>query len=214
MVDILLVRHGETRWNREEIFRGRSDIPLNEFGRRQAEALGKSLLKWNLKEPLFISGPLSRAYETAYIAASAFNREENIIKEDGFNDIRFGEWEGKTLAQVEENYSELYALWKKTPGKVNFPGGENLDTVADRAEKTIYRLARGNPERSKIIVSHRAVIKALLCRLLGLGSDSFWKLGQGTACINELKFTGSEFILIKLNDTCHLQLLGEDIKDF
>jgi len=214
MVDILLIRHGETKWNREQIFRGQSDIPLNEFGRRQAKALGEALNKWDLRRPQFITSPLSRASETASIAAAFFNQEKDIIVDEAFNDISFGEWEGKTAAQIESSYPELYKQWQIEPGKVNFPGGENLDAAAVRAEKGIYRLGRTDTTKTKVIVSHRAINKALLCRLLGLAQDSFWKLQQSTACINELSFTGSGFILIKLNDTCHLQQLGTDKKDF
>lgn len=214
MVNILLIRHGETRWNREEIFRGQSDIPLNDFGCKQAEMLGNALLKWGLNQPQFITSPLSRAYETASIAAAAFNLENEIITEEAFNDICFGEWEGKTVNEIEENYPEMYRRWKKEPGKVKFPGGESLDKAAERAEKGIYRLARGDINKTKVIISHRAINKALLCRLLGLTSNSFWKLQQNTACINELAFTGSGFILVKLNDTCHLQELGKDKGDF
>lgn len=214
MVDILLLRHGETKWNREQIFCGQSDIPLNDFGHKQAEALGEALQKWDLIHPQFITSPLSRASETASIAAAVFNQEEEIIVEEVFNDICFGEWEGKTAAQIENSYPELYKRWQSEPGKVNFPGGENLGAAADRAEKGIYHIGRTDTGRTKVIISHRAVNKALLCRLLGLGQDSFWKLQQNTACINELAFTGSDFILVKLNDTCHLQQLGTDKKDF
>ncbi len=213
MADILLIRHGETRWNQEEIFRGQADIPLNDFGRRQAGALGEALFQWKLKDPQFFSSPLSRAYETACIAAAFYKQEKRIVKEEAFNDICFGKWEGKTLPQVRESYPELFALWEKEPEKVTFPGGESLDAIADRTEKAIYRLAFARPHKTKVIISHRAVNKTLLCRLLGLGSNAFWKLRQNTACINELNFTEAGFILVKLNDTCHLMSLGKDQSD-
>lgn len=214
MTNILLIRHGETLWNREEIFRGQADVPLNDFGRSQAAALAEALLKRGLIDPQFVSSPLSRAYETASIAAAVFKRENKVIKEEAFTDICFGEWEGKNLPEVEDTYPDLYALWQKEPEKVTFPGGENLDTAADRAEKAIYRFARNHPDKTTVIVSHRAINKVLLCRLLGLGSNSFWKLRQNTACINELQFTGAGFILLKLNDTCHLNTLSQDKSDF
>ncbi len=214
MVNILLIRHGETRWNREEVFRGQSDIPLNDFGRRQAKALGNALLNWGLEQPQFITSPLSRAHETATIAAASFSQEKEIITEEAFIDICFGEWEGKTVKQVEKIFPEMYKQWKNNPGQVEFPGGESLDEAAERAEKRIFFIARKDPNKIKVIISHRAINKALLCRLLGLSSNSFWKLQQNTACINEMFFTGKEFILVKLNDTCHLQELGRDKKDF
>ncbi len=205
MVEILLIRHGETEWNREEIFRGHTDIPLNDNGRKQAKALGEYLLRWKLTDPLFISSPLARAYETAQLAASNISPGSEIIKTEDFKDICFGDWEGKTLPEVENKYPELYNLWKIEPGAVKFPGGESLDQVALRTESALYQIARNHREKTVVIVSHRAVNKALLCRLLGLTSNAFWKLQQHPSCVNELGFTGSDFILISLNDSCHLK---------
>ena len=214
MVDILLIRHGETKWNREEIFRGQTDIPLNDQGREQAKALGKSLLKWNLTDPRFLASPLARAYETAQLAASFISPGSEIVKAEAFKDICFGDWEGKTLPEVERKYPELYRQWKKEPGSVNFPGGESLDQVAHRTESALYRIARSHRRKTVVIVSHRAVNKTLLCRLLGLSSNAFWKLQQHSTCVNELQFTGSDFILIRLNDTCHLETLNKDATGF
>ncbi len=215
MTGIYLLRHGETEWNREEIFRGRSDIPLSDHGCRQAAALGKALAAAGLEDPVFVSGPLSRARETARIAAAACGSTDGGIREEeAFNDISFGEWEGKTLPQVASEYPELFKLWRESPQKVVFPGGESLDGTAARAEAALCRLAGSFPGKDLVIVSHRAVNKALLLRLLGFDSSAFWRLQQNTACLNELKYTGPEFIIVRLNDTCHLQDLGRDKSDF
>lgn len=216
MTVVFLLRHGETRWNREEVFRGRSDVPLNDFGRKQAKALGEALLSSGLvKNPAFIAGPLSRATETAQIVASALYADPaDILTEEAFNDICFGEWEGKTLPQVEQHYPELFKLWRDKPHEVSFPGGEKLDRVGERSEKALYRLVASYPDKELIIVSHRAVNKILLLRLLGLRAHAFWKIQQNTACLNELHYKDSEFILVRLNETCHLRDFGRDKGDF
>ncbi|HED24093.1 MAG TPA: histidine phosphatase family protein [Firmicutes bacterium] len=216
MTRLFLLRHGETKWNREEIFRGQSDIPLNGFGLRQAEALADTLSKADLKNPIFLSSPLKRAMKTAEIVASRF-AEAFVTADPAFIDLSFGEWEGKTLREIEGNYPELYKKWVENPGRVTFPGGENLATVAERAEKGICRAAEDYRENEPVIVAHRAVNKALLCRLLGLGQQAFWKLRQDTACLNELAYEGSSFILVRLNDTCHLNaisIMKQENRDF
>lgn len=212
MAVIYLLRHGETLWNREEIFRGRADIPLNEFGRRQAKELANVLEKVNLQDPVFITSPLSRARETAEIAA-AFNKTLGIIDNSAFIDICFGDWEGKALAEIKTGYPDLYRTWVEHPEKIVFPGGENLESAANRSEKGIREIIDANPNGNFIIVSHRAVNKALLCRLLGMGMEGFWKLRQDTACLNEIHFSKTTFTLVRLNDTCHLEAPGKDIKD-
>ncbi|MFO8192416.1 MAG: histidine phosphatase family protein [Bacillota bacterium] len=213
MTKLFLLRHGQTRWNREEIFRGRSDIPLDDFGRRQAGSLPEALSRAGLKNPIFLCSPLKRARETAEIIASRFTGSQ-VLADQSFIDLCFGEWEGKTLREIESNYPELYRMWVENPGEVNFPGGENLVKVADRAEEGIIRAAKENRESETIIVAHRAVNKALLCRLLGLSQQAFWKLRQDTACLNELEYTGNHFILIRLNDTCHLNTMKQESRDF
>ncbi|MGM0653416.1 MAG: histidine phosphatase family protein, partial [Bacillota bacterium] len=109
------------------------------------------------------------------------------------------------LKEIKQKYPELYQTWLEHPEKAVFPGGENLKKAADRAEEGIYRAAGNNPGGHTIIFAHRAINKVLLCRLLGLGEPGFWKIRQDTACLNELAYGSRNFILVKLNDTCHLQ---------
>lgn len=213
MMKVYLVRHGETEWNREDIFRGRADIPLNSFGRRQAESIADILNSFALVNPVFISSPLKRSRETAEIAAS-FLADAKVSNDSAFVDICFGQWEGKSLQEVEEEYPLLFKRWVEEPGKVLFPAGENLNIVADRAEKGLYHAVKNNQDREVVIVSHRAVNKALFCRLLGLTQHSFWKIRQDTACLNELDYEQGSFAIVRLNDTCHLRSLKRVEKDF
>ncbi|MDY6826896.1 MAG: histidine phosphatase family protein [Bacillota bacterium] len=213
MTKLFLLRHGQTSWNREEIFRGRADIPLDDFGRQQARALAEVLSRTGLKDPIFLCSPLARARETAEIVTSRF-AGSHVVTDRSFIDLCFGEWEGKTLREIEKNYPELYSMWVENPGEVTFPGGENLGKVADRAEEGIIRAAKENRESETVIVAHRAVNKALLCRLLGLSQQAFWKLRQDTACLNELEYADNHFILVRLNDTCHLDVIKQESRDF
>ena len=88
MVNIILIRHGETDWNTEQVFRGRIDVALNQVGLSQAEAVGLSL-KDRTIDALY-SSPLKRAFETAKMLAKGRNLE--IISEEGFIDINFGSY--------------------------------------------------------------------------------------------------------------------------
>lgn len=202
MSRIYLIRHGQTAWNKEEIFRGTIDVPLDDCGKKQAAALGKALQIRNLKDPLFLSSPLKRAAETAEIAAAFTGR--GIVAEQAFTDLNFGQWQGQAKAEVARRYPDLFREWLTDPQKVVFPGGESLADVTVRAEAALYRLAQKNQGRDLVIVTHRVVTKVLLCRLLGAGLGAFWKIKQDTACLNVLEYSGSAFVVESVNDTCHL----------
>lgn len=215
MGTIYLLRHGQTKWNKEEVFRGQYDISLNEVGREQARALGEALRLEGLKNPVFLSSPLSRARETAEIAANSIGLGKDHVEIDSsFLDISYGKWEGKTRKEVEKQYPKVYQTWVSDPEKVVFPGGESLGEAADRAEDGIYRAAQENLEGDTVIVAHRAVNIILLCRLLRAVGSAFWKIRQETGCINVLNYTNSTFVLVKVNEICHLRTMERDETDF
>jgi broad specificity phosphatase PhoE len=209
MNSIYLIRHGQTAWNREEIFRGTMDIQLNDFGRNQARAVGSELKKRNLNNPMFVSSPLGRARETAEIAAEAVS-SPLVTLEPALSDLDFGQWQGKSKADIAQLYPNLYKQWLAEPEHVIFPEGESLSAVAERAEAILLSLADSYRTCDLIIVSHRVVNKVLLCRLLGAGLSSFWIIKQDTACLNVLQYNGSSFTVNVINDTCHLRHLPQE----
>lgn len=211
---VYLVRHGRTSWNREEVFRGTIDIPLDDFGRLQAQAVGQELHRRGLIKPVFLSSPLQRAHETAQIACSFF-RHIRVRPEKAFTDLNFGEWQGMAKIEVSEKYPQLYRSWQEEPDHVVFPGGDKLDGICRRAEDALVGIAGENSDRDTVIVTHRVVIKVLLSRLLSNSLGAFWKIRQGTACINLLEWDGASFSVISMNDTCHLRELEKtDRSDF
>lgn len=214
MGTIYLIRHGRTEWNEKEVFRGQFDIPLDDFGRRQARALAETLQKRNLKDPLFFSSPLKRALETGQIASS-FLGKNSVQIEKGFTDLNFGIWQGMTKTQVEKEYPELYKIWLVDPARAAFPGGESLKEVAKRAKQALVSIARKYKERDVLIITHRVVNKVLLCSILEAGLNSFWKIRQDTACLNILAWEKDSFSVVLMNDTCHLRPLEvSDAGDF
>jgi len=208
MTTVYLVRHGQTAWNREEVFRGRADIPLNETGRKEALLTGDYLK--GVEVDSVYSSPLSRAVETAQAIARHQGKEVQIL--DGLMDIDFGQWQGVSHEEVRERYGELYRQWKDTPHLVRFPGGESLEAVRERALREIHEAIQNHVAETLVMVSHRVVNKILICGLLGLDNSHFWQIGQDTGCINVLEF-GEGFALRRLNDTSHLGAIeGERVR--
>lgn len=204
MTTIILIRHGETQWNREETFRGQADVPLNEKGLQQAESVAQATKQWKLAA--VYSSPLSRAIETAKAVARLHGLEVQV--EPRFIDLNYGEWEGLTVQQVEARYPDLYAQWQKHPEQVSAPKGEGLAQVRARAVPALEVIVSQHPDQTVAVVAHRVVNKVLLCAILGLDDSHFWQIRQDTCALNIFHATPDGYVLRLLNDQCHLRQGG------
>lgn len=202
MIEIILVRHGETEWNRQEIFRGRADIELSETGARQAELLAKYLSQAGIAA--IYSSPLKRALKTAEAIASYHGLE--VKTTSGLIDFDYGKWQGLPHQEVKERYRKLYAEWLKNPHRVKIPAGESLDDVRGRALGIVDRV-RHQHEGTVVLVSHRVVNKVLICALLGLDSAHFWNIKQDVGAITTFVCEDDRFILTRHNDTSFLKAI-------
>ena len=210
MTRLLLIRHGETQWNREEIFRGRVELPLTEEGIQQAEALAASLSGEKLAA--IYCSPLARTKQTAEILGRSAGLAPAPREE--FIDMSYGEWEGKPLAEVQRDYPKLFASWHRTPETFRPPGGESMQEVRARAFPALQALLAVHPGQTIAVVTHRVISKILLCAVMGLGDSAFWLIRQDPACLNIVEAEEGQFVIVRLNDTCHLRGLGRDRIDF
>lgn len=196
---LYFVRHGESEGNKEGLFRGRTDFPLTELGRRQAESVAHALKDINFS--LIVSSPLKRAYETAKFIA----RGKKIVVMDEFNNIYLAEWEGRKKEFIREKYPKEWQLWITEPEKLKLPGAETIDAVQERSINGIKKILREYKSGSVCIVTHRAVLKPLLSGLLGIKKPYFWRLHFDTASYSVVEYDERRgFTLIKLNITYHL----------
>jgi len=196
-MDIYIVRHGETQWNKEEVFRGRKDVPLNETGRKQAEQAGAYFRGIPVKR--IISSPLARAVETAAGISAATGVPVERMEE--LTDINFGIWEGLPLKEVEERYPDAFALWGISPDKVQIADGETLAEVRERISRGLARTA--GLAGAVVVVTHRAICKILVLSLLRMGNEHFWAMKYDPGSITLLEGNGAHFTLVFSNDTCH-----------
>ena len=201
MVMVILVRHGETAWNRREVFRGRADVELNERGREQAQALGAALEEHELET--VYSSPLRRAVETAEAIAKPHNIRVEI--EEGFIDFDYGRWQGLQLDEVRQRYPKLYQDWIERPHTVRMEGGESLRVLRRRAMGALRKVTKRHPDETVVIVAHRVVNKVILCAVLGLDNSHFWQIRQDTCAFNVLEWSQDRWVVRLFNDTCHLK---------
>lgn len=210
MTEIILVRHGETKWNAEEIFRGIIDIELNETGIKQAEFLAEYLSDVKIKA--IYSSPLKRALSTAEMIASHHQLRVEIAP--GLIDLDYGEWQGLPHQEVKDKYKELYSEWISRPDKVRMPAGESLDDVRERATGMVNDII-AKYEGTIILVTHRVVNKVLICALLGLDNSHFWNIRQDTCGITTFTYENKRFILTEHNNTSYLKPIQQaQLADF
>lgn len=206
MTNIYLVRHGQTAWNKEEIFRGRKDVALNETGRKEAGAAAEFFRGMDIRA--IYASPLARAWETATKIAALHPLEVRPLP--GLIDMSFGIWEGRSLEDVRTKDAERYRKWREEPHRLKLPGGESLDEVRSRSVAALEEVIGRHPEETIILVSHRVVNKVLICAVLGLDNSHFWQIGQDTTAINLIQYQKGRYVLSLLNETCHLKALHEE----
>ncbi len=210
MVKLILARHGETVWNVEKIYRGRKDVNLDEVGIRQAELLGNYLSNWELTT--IYSSPLRRAIETANIIARY--QKIGVHVADGLIDINYGEWQALPEQEVKRLYPTLHNDWHNNPHRVRMPGGESLEDVRKRAIEVVNDVL-SKYQGSVVLISHRVVIKVLICSLLGLDNSHFWNVKQDVGGITIFNYVDERLVLTRHNDTSHLKELQKpELDDF
>ena len=202
MTRFILVRHGQTTWNREERFRGQSDVPLNETGLSQASATARRIAAEWRPSAVYCS-PLLRARQTAQAIAESPGLP--VQPHPGLNDINFGLLQGLTVPEAAERWPDVVHTWFNTPHLAQPPGGERLGEVSRRAIAAVNELVTLHPGDTIVVVGHLVLNRVILLGITGLGLDRFWRIGQDTCAINVFDAEDGDFTLLTLNDTCHLK---------
>jgi len=205
---IVLVRHGQTVWNRGGTvrFRGRTDLALDDFGLRQAAVTARYVAnRWPV-EAVYAS-PMKRAVQTAQAIAEVHELDAEPF--EGLLDIDFGEWQGHSPEALRKEYPDLLRDWFEAPQTVQVPGGESLEDVRQRVVTGLDTVLNRHPGQAVAMVGHTVVNRVLLCAVLGLGNEHFWRLRQDTCGVNVFEVDEhGESVIVVLNDTGHLQGLS------
>lgn len=206
---LLLVRHGETEWNRVARFQGGIDVPLNENGRKQAQQAAEFLKDVSID--FAVSSPMLRPKETAELILKNHPHIQLELQEK-LKEINHGLWEGKLESEIKQEYADLLHQWQIAPETVQMPEGENLQQVWDRAiacwEAMIEAAGVSDTQlKTGLVVAHDAINKVILCHVLGLSPASIWSIKQGNGAVTVIDYPhGLEKapILQAMNITTHL----------
>lgn len=198
---VFLVRHGATELSTEDRFAGAVDVLLSDTGRNQARMLGYRLA--HEKVAAVYASPLKRTVETARLIAKPAGLDVATI--DAVREIAHGRWEGKTRADVEEEFADEYAKWEEDPYTFAPQGGESGLQVTARALPALLDLVQRHEGTRFVVVSHKATIRLLLSSLLGFDPRRYRdRLDQSPAALNILDFKDVAHARLTLfNDISH-----------
>ena len=201
MVTVILVRHGETEWNKlRRIQGGSSDTQLNQTGKKQAESLALRLKA----EPIqaIYSSPLQRALDTAQ-AIARYHRTEVEI-EPALKEIEAGGLEGTPIEQIGSRLDQLLTRGDESGSFFKKHGGESLAEVQQRAWGTIQSLVRQYPDGEIVVVSHYFTLLTIICSVLNLPLSHLGRLRIGPGSISTIVIDEQTLRLVLFNDSCHL----------
>jgi probable phosphoglycerate mutase len=197
----ILLRHGDTRLSPEHRFSGLSDEPLSAEGARQVRAAARRLAS-GARIDAIVSSPLQRAADTAAMVADELGL--SAATDDDLRETDYGEWEGFTIAELQDRWPEAVVAWQHDPGQAP-PGGESFADTSCRVNRARERILEKHQGQTVLVVSHVTPIKILLCRALGVPLLTMYRFYLGSACINEIQWHGNEFAAVRrVNDTSHL----------
>lgn len=175
-MELVCVRHGRTAWNAERRFQGQTDVPLDEEGLAQAQALAAHLAGEHFD--LAVSSDLIRARATAERICRGRDLELEFTPD--LREMRFGAWEGLTWDEIVRRWPELDERYEKSPRTYTAEGGESWEDVCARVERLLRRVAaRLTPQGRALIVCHAGVLHAIVHGVAGAAERAAGTTGVG-----------------------------------
>ncbi|MCH7606156.1 MAG: histidine phosphatase family protein [Chloroflexi bacterium] len=198
---LLLVRHGETEWNKLGKFQGQSDISLNLRGMDQARETAQALA--SDQYVALYSSPLCRTMQVADEIARVI--ETPVVPVRGLMEWDLGDLEGVTGAEMRADWPEVYASWRKDPGTTVMPNGESLAQLQKRAWQAVLHLEQAHSEDDVVVaVSHNFAIRTIVGKLLGMPLSNFHRMVLNLASICTIETETRGWRLVSYNSTGHL----------
>jgi len=203
---LILVRHGQTEWNRLRRYQGQSDIELNETGLKQAQQAAKQLAHEKIKA--IYCSDLKRARQTAEIIASKHNLTDTIHESPLLREMSFGDYEGLTFEEMGPKFQLIFSAapsWRSIGPNVRSPNGESIADLAARVKQfTREMLSKHAPDETIIIVAHGGPLQVLICQLLEIGLDHWWQIRLSGASISIVETYPQGTSVVLLNGVSHL----------
>ena len=199
---LYLLRHGQTTLSRDDNFCGSGlDPELTAEGLQMAQAFARyyQSKSW----AAIYASSLRRTMQTAQPLCDLL--QMRVEARDDLQEIAYGQWEGLSKETVAGKYNDDYVKWLADPARNAPTGGELATTVAERGLRVIHEIRERFAEGNVLIVSHKATIRILLCRLLGIDVSGFrYRLACPVSSLSTVEFTAQGPMLQTLADRSHL----------
>ncbi len=199
---LLLVRHGQSTWNREHRIQGQLDPPLSDEGRRQAAQLGRRLAGRPFSG--FYTSDLKRAHETAHVVGEAVGIEPKPMAE--LREIYLGEWEGLHTDELAVRYPEIWSGWTEEPDWDLVPGGEGSAAFEARVDGALDSIFKRHQEGDVLVVTHGGVIQIALHHVVGRPARGIFTFRIQNASVTVLERRSDRVVISGVNDIGHLDV--------
>jgi broad specificity phosphatase PhoE len=204
---LILIRHGETNWNREKKVQGLSDIELNETGVRQANRLALSLKDEEIKA--IYTSPLKRAHETARIVGRFHGASIHVRR--GLMEMNHGDFEGLHFHELRDRHQDFLTQWITDPALLGMPNGETLSELQGRAWPVMENILK--KDQNALVVSHQFTLAAVLCKMRDIGLSEFRSAYVNIASKTIIDCTDGKFRFEILNDVGHLEKIDDPAQE-
>ena len=197
---IIFARHGQTEWNKELRFQGKTNVQLTETGRQQAHALAERLSSWPLE--VVYTSPLDRAKFTAYAIAERHNITPIELNE--LQEIDFASWEGQSIPLLKKEQHEAYARWRADPFFNPPKGAESWEHLHIRLTRAVKIILDGSQKRIAV-VSHGGIMRAIYAVFLGLNPHKVWNMEVSNCAMSGVVMSNGRPCLAFTNDDMHVR---------
>lgn len=213
-VELVLVRHGVTAWNKDRRFQGHIDIPLDAEGERQARLAGRRLATdpgARLPIGAVYSSDLSRARQTAAPIAAALGLP--VEPAPGLRERHYGAFEGRTGEELQREHADAFRRWREREPDFPLPGGgESLRAFYQRVESAMHALARRHPGQCVVAVTHGGVLDCAYRVATGMDLAAERHHDLFNASLNRIGWDGERFSLLSWADVAHLEHTEDDVE--
>ena len=200
MTKLLLIRHGQTDWNKDGKFQGQSDVALSEEGVRQAEELARNFPVESVDA--VYSSDLKRAYRTAELIARKFGCE--VQTKQTLRELNFGDWEGLSYAEIVNGWPDAMKNFLRHPDVLEVPHGETFQQLRERAMNTVQEIVAQHEGDTVVLTAHGGILRTILTAVLHMPLQYLWSIRQFNTAVNIVRYDDGNWTIELMNSIAHL----------
>lgn len=206
MTELILIRHGETDWNRELRFQGHVDVPLNAMGHAQAQRLADRLAADLPVVHHLVCSDLIRTQQTAQPSLQVLFPQWDIgtLTDRGLREQNFGLVDGMRVDDIKTEYADAWEQWVRFDADYAMPGGETPRQFHARVMQALHRIQAQHAHQTVMVVTHGGVLDMVWRTAQGLGLDGPRQSDIPNAGFNRVRLVGEAIEVLQWADTRHL----------